>query len=65
MTPTTAHQVHHWWEDFPVGRVREFGGFAVTREAVLAFARDFDPQPFHLDDEAAAASLFGRLSASG
>jgi acyl dehydratase len=65
LTPTTARQVHHWWEDFPVGRVREFGGFVVTREAVLAFARDFDPQPFHLDDEAAAASLFGRLSASG
>ena len=37
----------------------------VTREATLAFARDFDPQPFHLDDAAAAASLFGRLAASG
>ena len=37
----------------------------MTREAVLAFARDFDPQPFHLDDEAAARSLFGRLAASG
>lgn len=37
----------------------------VTREAVLAFAQQFDPQPFHLDDSAAEASLFGRLSASG
>jgi acyl dehydratase len=37
----------------------------VTREAVLAFARQFDPQPFHLDEEAAKASLFGGLSASG
>jgi acyl dehydratase len=53
------------WEDFPVGNVREFGAFAVTREAVLAFAAQFDPQPFHLDDAAAEASLFGRLSASG
>src|SRR6478672_13588753 len=54
-----------FWEDFPVGQVREFGHYAVTREAVLAFAREFDPQPFHLDDAAAEASLFGRLAASG
>src|SRR6476646_6440637 len=54
-----------FWEDFPVGQVREFGGYRVTREAVLAFAREFDPQPFHLDDAAAEASLFGRLAASG
>jgi len=53
------------WEDFPAGSVREFGAQTVTREAVLAFASQFDPQPFHLDDEAAEASLFGRLSASG
>jgi len=54
-----------YWEDFPAGSVREFGATAVTREAVIAFAREFDPQPFHLDDAAAEASLFGRLSASG
>ena len=54
-----------YWEDFPPGLVREFGATEVTREAVIAFARDFDPQPFHLDDEAAGHSLFGRLSASG
>jgi len=54
-----------FWEDFPVGQVREFGAYPVTREAVLAFAREFDPQPFHLDDAAAEASLFGRLAASG
>jgi len=54
-----------FWEDFPVGQVREFGRHEVTREAVLAFAREFDPQPFHLDDSAAEASLFGRLAASG
>ncbi len=54
-----------YWEDFPAGSVREFGTTHVTREAVLAFASEFDPQPFHLDDEAAEGSLFGRLSASG
>jgi acyl dehydratase len=54
-----------YWEDFPVGSVREFGAMQVTREAMLAFARQFDPQPFHLDEEAAKASLFGALSASG
>jgi len=53
------------WEDFPAGSVREFGAMPVTREAVLAFASQFDPQPFHLDDEAAKNSLFGKLSASG
>ena len=69
-TPATAdhrfkHHWKHYWEDFTVGSVREFGQMPVSREAVLAFASQFDPQPFHLDDEAAAGSLFGRLSASG
>jgi acyl dehydratase len=54
-----------YWEDFTIGSAREFGAMPVTREAVLAFARQFDPQPFHLDDEAAENSLFGKLSASG
>jgi len=54
-----------YWEDFPVGTVLSFGAMKVEREDTLAFARRFDPQPFHIDDEAAAASLFGRLSASG
>jgi acyl dehydratase len=55
----------YWFEDFPAGSSRSFGDMPVTREAVIAFASQFDPQPFHLDDEAAAATLFGRLSASG
>jgi acyl dehydratase len=55
----------YYWEDFPIGHVREFGAMPVTREAVIAFATQFDPQPFHVDDEAAANSLFGRLAASG
>lgn len=53
------------WEDFEVGSVRTFGAMPVTRDAVIAFASQFDPQPFHLDDAAAAASPFGRLAASG
>jgi acyl dehydratase len=54
-----------YWEDFPVGHVMEFGHMPVSREAVIAFAREFDPQPFHLDDEAAAGTVFGGLCASG
>ncbi len=52
-------------EDISVGDVVRFGSYRVERDAVLAFARDFDPQAFHLSDEAAAATHFGRLSASG
>jgi acyl dehydratase len=63
--PAASEPPRLFWEDFPVGQVREFGHYEVSREAVLAFARQFDPQPFHLDDAAAEASLFGRLSASG
>ena len=57
--------IRWYWEDFAVGSSREFGAYAVTRDDVLAFARQFDPQPFHVDDEAAKAGLFGALSASG
>ena len=63
--PAAPRTIRWYWEDFPVGQVREFGAMAVTREAVLAFAAEFDPQPFHLDAAAAEAGLFGRLSASG
>lgn len=54
-----------FWEDFPAGLTREFGRTQVTREAVIAFASQFDPQPFHLDEAAARESLFGGLCASG
>ena len=64
-TAPTPRTIRWYWEDFPVGAVREFGALPVTRDAVLAFAGQFDPQPFHLDDAAAEASLFGKLSASG
>ena len=54
-----------YYEDIEVGAVRRFGSKAVTREEVIDFAGKYDPQPFHLDDAAAAATHFGRLSASG
>jgi acyl dehydratase len=54
-----------YFEDVEVGTKQSFGGYEVTREEVVEFARRYDPQPFHLSDEAAAATHFGRLSASG
>ncbi len=54
-----------YWEDFAVGQVRDLGTISPTREDIIAFASQFDPQPFHLDDEAARASVFGGLCASG
>ena len=54
-----------FWEDFAPGSVREFGGLTVQRDDVIRFASEFDPQPFHLDEEAARHSLFGGLAASG
>jgi acyl dehydratase len=54
-----------YFEDIEVGRETEFGSYEVTREEVLDFARKYDPQPFHLSDEAAAKTHFGRLAASG
>ena len=54
-----------YYEDIEVGVVRRFGSKQVTREEVIDFAGKYDPQPFHLDDEAAANTHFRRLSASG
>lgn len=54
-----------YYEDIVPGSTDSFGSYAVTREEVIAFASKYDPQPFHLDDEAAKGTYFGRLSASG
>lgn len=54
-----------WFEDLAVGDRASFGGYRVTRDEAIAFSRAYDPQPFHLSDEAAAATHFGRLAASG
>ena len=54
-----------YWEDLQPGQVLDLGNLTATREEIIAFASQFDPQPFHLDDEAAKASVFGGLCASG
>jgi acyl dehydratase len=54
-----------FWEDFIVGQVVEHGPHLVTAEEIKAFAAEFDPQPMHLDEEAARATMMGGLCASG
>ena len=54
-----------YFEDLQIGSMQYFGSYDVTREEVIEFAGKYDPQPFHLDDAAAAETYFGRLSASG
>lgn len=59
-------QVPSHFEDYEVGSLERFGQYDVTREEVIEFASKYDPQPFHLEDAAAAANpIFGRLAASG
>ena len=54
-----------YFEDIGIGDVQSFGRYEVTREEAIDFARKFDPQPFHLSDEAAAETFLGRVAASG
>lgn len=54
-----------YFEDLEVGTETYFGSYDVTREEVIEFATKYDPQPFHLSDEAAEKTHFGRLAASG
>ena len=54
-----------FFEDVTVGDKVDFGSVEVTREEVLEFAQRYDPQPFHLSDEAAAMTPFGKIAASG
>jgi acyl dehydratase len=53
------------WEDFAPGRFAEYGPRLVTRDEIVGFAAQFDPQPMHLDEQAGAASMLGGLGASG
>ena len=53
------------WEDFKPGAVATYGPRLVTREEIVAFAAEFDPQPMHLDEAAGAATMLGGLGASG
>ena len=54
-----------YFEDLELGAETYYGSYEVTRDEVLEFARKYDPQPFHLSDEEAAKTHFGRLAASG
>jgi acyl dehydratase len=53
------------FEDFVPGEITTYGRYPVTKEEVIAYAAEFDPQPFHLDEEAGRASMLGGLAASG
>src|SRR5690625_1839336 len=54
-----------YWEDVEVGPLMEYGSITVTRDAIIDFARRFDPQTYHVDEAAARAHRFGGLVASG
>lgn len=54
-----------YFEDLKLGRVTELGSFMFTAENIKEFAAKYDPQPFHMDEEAAKSSIFGALCASG
>ena len=63
MNPVTANRRHY--EDLAIGEVIDLGTTTVTKDMIVTFAREFDPFPFHLDEEAAKASLLGGLASSG
>jgi acyl dehydratase len=54
-----------WWEDFKVGDAAELGRHTFTEDEIMAFARQFDPQAFHIDRSSAEKTVFGGLIASG
>jgi acyl dehydratase len=54
-----------WFEDIVLGETRDLGTYTFTEENIIAFAKKYDPQSFHVDSEAAKQSLFGGLIASG
>lgn len=54
-----------YFEDFQPGQVSEVGPYVVSREEIIAFAKQFDPQPFHLSDEGGRESIFGGIIGSG
>jgi len=54
-----------YFEDLPIGHSDSFGTYKVCKDEIIEFAQKYDPQPFHLDEKAAQASVFGALCASG
>lgn len=63
MNPVTEHRRHY--EDLALGEVVDLGHVTVSKQMIIAFASEYDPFPFHLDEAAAKASLLGGLAASG
>jgi acyl dehydratase len=63
--PVSTLRPDLFFEDRQIGELTDLGTHTFGRDEIIAFARAFDPQPFHLDEAAAKASLFGGLSASG
>ena len=63
MNPVTADRRHY--EDLAIGETIDLGQTSVSKEMIVSFAREYDPFPFHLDEEAAKASLLGGLASSG
>ncbi|MCT4656239.1 MAG: MaoC/PaaZ C-terminal domain-containing protein [Cohaesibacter sp.] len=55
----------HYFEDFSQGDRFDLGNHTISKDEILTFALSFDPQPFHLDEEAGKASILGGLAASG
>jgi acyl dehydratase len=58
-------QISWYFEDFEVGKTIDVGSYTMEEAEILDFARKFDPQPFHVDKAAAAASIYGGIIASG
>lgn len=54
-----------YFDDFEVGRTLQMGSYTVTEDEILTFARQYDPQPFHIDAEAAKHSIYGGIISSG
>jgi len=63
-SPTPQRDILYW-EDFKVGETIEMGSHRFTAEEIIAFGQQFDPQPFHVDQQAARESFYGTLIASG
>jgi len=57
--------IKYYWEDFVPGEVAEFGAYHVTKEEIIEFASEYDPQLMHTDEEAAKKTFMGGLCASG
>jgi len=63
--PSPVPFEQRWFEDYRVGEIAEFGDHLVTEAEILEFAKRYDPQPFHIDPQAARQSIYGGLIASG